>query len=240
MKTNWQSFALAAALATVACVARADLVTDAAAIGPGANVLSFERGADGLVVNDAAGIDTTIGVSFTTTGGDRFIGSPLGLWSLGDNGFWTTARSFGAVDGGVAADGSVASLVFEFGGLTVQKIGGFLNFDPGFTYGGEGEGFPLPLYIAVFGTDGSLLEGQDVPVFTPADANGVEALDQGAFFGFTRQSADIARFVVSGPYAVVDDLTFTTPVPEPSTYALFATGLLLAGVAVRRQARRRG
>ncbi len=239
MNSNWKSLALAVVLAAGSSAASADLISDAADVGPGANVLSFERGVDGMVVNDAGGADTAIVVNFTTTGGDRYIGTPFGLWPLGSNGFWTTARTFGAVDGGVATDGSVASMVFDFGGLTVQRIGGFLNFDPDFLYGDASAAFPLPLYIAAYGADGSLLEGQDLPVFTPADENGVEALDQGAFFGFSRQSADIAKFVISGPYAVVDDLTFTTPVPEPSTYALFATGLLLAGAAARRRARTR-
>lgn len=234
MNTIWKCFVLGALLAAGTSPARAVLITDPADVGPGANVLSFERGSDGLTVNDSAGVDTAIVVRFSATGGDRIIGAPapLGLWSLGSNGFWTTARTFGAVDGGVDASDNVAFMTFDFNGLTVQKVGGFLNFDPDFTFGG---GSPLPLYIAAYGLDGTLLEDQDLPIYTPADANGVEALDQGAFFGFSRQSADIARFVVMGPYAAVDDLTFTTPVPEPSPWALLAAGLLALGAVARQR-----
>jgi hypothetical protein len=232
MNTYGKCLVLGALLCAGASAARADLITDALGVGPGANVLSFERGNDGMTVNDSNGIDTAIVVNFTTANGDRVIGAPLGLWDLGGNGFWSTALTFGAVDGGVDLNGNTALMSFDFNGLTVQKIGGFLNFNPDFTYGG---GLPLPLFIAAYALDGTLLEGQDLPISTPPDGNNVEALNQGAFYGFSRQDADIAKFVVMGPYAAVDNLTFTTPVPEPSTWALLVAGLLAVGAVARRR-----
>ncbi|MCA3132709.1 MAG: PEP-CTERM sorting domain-containing protein [Rhodocyclaceae bacterium] len=234
MNTDWKCLVLGALLFAGAASARADLITDPLGVGPGANVLSFERGLDGMTVNDSAGLDTAIVVNFTAANGERVIGAPapLGLWSLGNNGFWNTALTFGAVDGGVDVNDNVALMSFDFNGAAVQKVGGFLNFDPGFTYGG---GLPLPLYIAAYGLDGTLLEDQELPISTPPDSNNVEALNQGAFYGFSRQNADIAKFVVIGPYAAVDDLTFTTPVPEPSTWALMVAGLLMAASAARRR-----
>lgn len=172
------------------------------------------------------------GVVFSTTGGPGSIGgAPLGAWVLGSNGVWSGSKTFAAVDGDFDAGGGVASMVFDFGPLRVQGIGGLMNFDPDFTYG-DPLSLPLPLYIAAYSGTGTLLEDYDVPVFTPNGFN------EGVFYGIRRDAPDIARFVISGPYAVVDDLTFTTPVPEPSTYSLLLAGLGLLGLAARR--RRRG
>ena len=125
-------------------------------------------------------------------------------------------------------DGRIGTLVFDFGGQTVSQVGAVLNFDPDFTYG---FGLPLPLYIAAYGLDGTLLDSYELPVFTPG------AVDEGAFYGIRLATASIARFEVSGPYAVVDDLSFSQPVTEPGTWALMAAGLAALAVAQRRQRR---
>jgi hypothetical protein len=46
------------------------------------------------------------------------------------------------VDGDFALDGSVATMMFDFAGLKVRKVGGLMNYDLTYTYGG---GLPLIL-----------------------------------------------------------------------------------------------
>lgn len=236
MNRGWKTWVLAAAAALGSQQALADLLTDPAQIESPV-VINFDAGIDGA---GNVGMGTGYTVKFSTSGGQGYVGGPpFGLWALGDNGFWTSAKTFAGVDGGVADDGSVAAMVFDFAGLTVRKVGGVLNFDPGLTYGG---GLPLPMYIAAYDLAGNLLTPDadyEVPVFTPPAVGETEALDQGVFFGISRPSADIARFVIVGPYAVVDDLAFTTPVPEPGTYALLFGGLALVAMTARRSHRRR-
>lgn len=184
----------------------------------------FDTSTERVQIGSAFGFD--VGVS--SLNGPQFFGPPYGAWSLGDNGEWNSARTFVGVDGGYDDNtGAVGSLVFDFGGQTVSEVGAVINFDPGFTYGG---GFPLPLYIAAYDTQGALLESWELPLFTPG------AVNEGVYYGFKLEHATIARFEVSGPYAVVDNLSFSQPVPEPSTWALLVAGLGAVGWAARRRA----
>jgi hypothetical protein len=154
--------------------------------------------------------------------------APLGAWSLGDNGFWSLGKAFAGVDGDFSQGGAPAAMVFDLGGLLVRGIGGVMNFDPGFTYGAP-FAFPLPLYIAAFDSSGNLLEDYELSLIdTPG------AFNQGVFYGIGRQQADIARFVVSGPYAVVDDLQIAA-IPLPPGAWLMAGGLLALGLQARRR-----
>jgi hypothetical protein len=169
---------------------------------------------------------------FSTSGAPGSLGlPPFTNWELRDNGTWGTGRSFAGVDGDFEQDGSVASMTFDFGQTSMFKVGGFLNFDPGYSYGDEFLSLPLPLNIAAYASDGTFLEDHELPIFT-----GPDSLDDGAFYGIYRAQGDIARFVVTGPYAVIDNLTLA-PVPEPSTYAMLIAGLGLIGLFARRARR---
>lgn len=189
--------------------------------------------------DDPAGSDLTNpvdlgnGVTFSTTGGPGSIGeAPLGAWSLGSNGFWAGSKTFAGVDGDFDDTGEVASMIFDFGSSPVSGVGGFMNFDPDFTYG-DPLSLPLPLYIAAYDEQGNLIEGHELPIVT------TDGFNDGAFYGIATGSADIALFVISGPYAVVDDLMATAEtleVSEPSTPALLLACIGLAGLLARRRA----
>jgi hypothetical protein len=81
--------------------------------------------------------------------------------------------------------------------------------------------------------NGAVLEDDEFDLPLIATPDGV---NEGAFYGIGRETAEIAKFMIQGPYAVVDD-SFTTPVPEPSTYAMPLGILGLLGFMARRGAR---
>lgn len=171
------------------------------------------------------------GVTLSTVGGPVSVGvaPDPGAWSLGENGFWAgLSKTFAGVDGDFdPVTGDVAALVFDFGDLRVRAVGGIMNFDPSYTYG---PGLPLLLYIAAYDALGSLIEDWELPAI-----NTPNQLNAGAFYGISSpDSRDIARLVISGPFAVVDDLRIAA-VPEPSTYALMAAGFFAAGFMRWRQ-----
>lgn len=229
-----------AAFATVVTgSAQAALVGSFAELSAGALVQQFDDTAaystGGPRVQIGASLGTDVGVS--ASNGTLYFGAPFGAWSLGDNGEWTGAAFVGIDGAGNPDQGVFPTLRFDFGGNRTSEVGALMNFDPGFQYGG----LPLPLYIAAYDANGTLIEDYEVPVFTPADGFGNPAINQGAFYGIKLATASIASFEVSGPYAVVDNFAFLTPVPEPSTYALLLLGLGVTGFAVqrRRQAQRR-
>lgn len=218
---------LAAVALAAAASAHAELITSPAEMGSGLLVQTFDEVFDTSTPRVQIGASVGADVGVSAANGPLIFGAPFGAWSLGDNGEWTSAQSFVGVDGGLDDAGHIGTLVFDFGGKTVSQVGALLNFDPGYTYG---FGLPLPLYIAAYGVDGTLLDSYELPVSTPG------AVGEGAFFGIRLASAQIARFEVSGPYAVVDDLSFTAPVPEPSSWALMAAGLAAVAVMRRRRA----
>lgn len=184
---------------------------------------SYDTLATRVQIGSALGVD----LGLSTAGGQLYFGAPYGAWSLGGNGEWTSAKTFAGVDGAYQdeAGGIAASMFFDFGNTTVQSVGAVLNYDDSFSY----FGMPLQLYMAAYDSQGSLIEDAWFPVSTPG------AMDEGTFFGLTSDSANIARVEFSAPYAVIDDFTFSAPVPEPETYAMFLAGLGLLGAAARKR-----
>ena len=55
------------------------------------------------------------------------------------------------------------------------------------------------------------------------------------FFGITRSTADIRSLSLSGQGLAADDVTFTSPIPEPEVYAMLLSGLSLMGWMARRR-----
>jgi hypothetical protein len=220
--------ALACALSLPA--AHAELVQDPAALGS-----ALVAGFDELIVPPGqpngpvdVGAGTGYRVFATSAGGSLSLGeAPAGVWGLGSNGMWTLGQTFAGVDGGVDETSGAASLTFDFGGLSVRGVGGFLNYDPDFVR----FGIPETVSISAYDHAGTELDSWFLPIDTAEDS-----INDGTFFGILLDAHVIARFTVYGPYAVIDDLTFSQPVPEPTTYVLLLTSL---GIGAALLARRR-
>ncbi len=138
--------------------------------------------------------------------------------TLGANGDWGAGKLFAAV-----GDESVfvGSLSFAFNPAALpNKAGAFIN---AYTESG-----PASITIEAFDIGGGLIDSQQVSVTTPGGFNA------GAFYGIESASFNIATLRFTGDSVVLDDLAFA-PIPEPSTYALMAAGLLALGAIARRR-----
>jgi len=183
---------------------------------------SYDTSGSRVQIGNSLGVD----LGLSSAGGPSIFSAPA--WTLSGNGEWSLGKTFVGVDGAFQdeASGIAASLFFDFGAKTVQSVGAFLNYDPSFTYG---LGFPLPLYIAAYDALGALIEDAWINIDTP------NALNDGLFFGLDVGSAIISKFEISAPYAVVDDFTFSNPVPEPESLALLLAGLGILGAVSRKR-----
>lgn len=238
----WAAAIAAAAFAAPA--AHAELVFGGSDLGTGvlvqamdvADAAAFDTSAARVQIGGSLGVD--LGVS--ASNGSLSVGSNSGVWGLGANGEWTdttnpdgSPSTFLALDGGAdPASGTYATLSFDFGGKAVSAVGAFLSYDPDFSYLGT----PVQLYIAAYDASDNLIEDYTLPFAAVPDEHGYLQPNQGAFYGIRLDNAAIARFEVSAPYAVVDNFSFTTPVPEPSTWAMLFGGALLTGWLARRKA----
>jgi hypothetical protein len=231
MKSNWKVWVAVLATAFSASAAQAALISSPGQLSP-TFVIGFDTNTgSGITTPTEVGGGTGYSVSFTPAGGPGSVGlAPSGTWLLepaigAGNGTWGDGKTFAGVDGGV--EPIIASMTFTLNGFTAFAIGGFLNFDPTFTFG---LGSPLPLYIAALDANGDVIEDQELPIFTP------DGFNAGAFYGFRFDDPVIAAFYIEGPYAVIDDLAVQA-VPEPSTYALLAAGLAMLAFMMRRNVR---
>lgn len=173
---------------------------------PDSQIINFEN-FDGFITSGPEIVAP--GVSFTGTSG-----SVLGAFiaDLGANGLWGVGNYF-------AATGISGALNFTFVNGMTAAAGAFLNsFEGG------------PILIRVLGNDQQVIESYTVEVDTPDDS-----FNSGIFFGITRSTADIRSLSFSGQGLVADDVTFTSPVPEPEAYAMLLSGFSLMGwMAYRR------
>ena len=205
----------AAILALAIPAANAALVTDPMDLGVSLITEDFETviGGPGPVVVNA---DVSIaGVGFppaSLTIGDN------GFWALGENGAWSLGKTF------AGHDAAIGGLLISFQGKTVDAVGGFFNHLR--TPDGN------PLQLLALDVDGNPLEGHSVTISTAVDG-----YNEGAFYGIRRSQADIGWLMITAPYAVMDDLAYTAPVPEPTTYAMVFAGLALLTLARQRSKR---
>ncbi len=196
---------LAAAALAFALPAQAELTGNAGDIA-NAETVNFDA-FDGLISEGPEVVAP--GVSFTGTP-DSILGAFIA--DLGNNGLWGAGNSF-------AATGVIGTLHFTFSNGLTSGAGALLN-----SYNGGA------MLITAYGDNNQIIESHIVSIDTLDDS-----LNAGGFFGITRADADIRAIAFTGMGLVADDLTFTTPVPEPETYAMLLAGLGLVGAMARRR-----
>lgn len=121
------------------------------------------------------------------------------------------------------------------GAVFLELFGGTATFTfatPISYFGGFFAGVQLPNFIRF--TDGAGAQVMEIPF--PPNGAGV------AFAGFTSASGGITSVTIDATRDIIsaDDLIFgaaATSVPEPSTWALLATGLVSLGAVARRRSR---
>lgn len=195
----------AALLVAMTLPAQAALITDSQALAAPTAVIDFEN-YNGFIT---AGPEVLApGVTFT---GD--VDAELGAYirDLGSNGVWGVGNLFAA-----AGTDGVLSFTFD----TLQSgIGAFVN-----AWGGSS------FTVTAYGPAHQVLESYSLTFDT-----GIDSYNAGGFVGISRHTADIRSLSFSGNGMVADNLSHTAAVPEPATWALVLTGLLItAGLRKRK------
>jgi hypothetical protein len=169
------------------------------------------------------------GVRASSTNPDNSFFGP-GPYFFGDNGQWDSSMVLAGVD--VDFFGvDLYELTFTFDD-PVAAVGGIMNYSV-FPL----SGFAAPT-IAARGAGGNVLEMHDLSALAPISTPG--GLNEGAFRGILRPSADIFGLSIANSGIAITDLTTGSGViPEPGSLALACFGLAVLAVGKFRSGRLR-
>lgn len=219
--------ALAAALGAGGA-AQAQMITDPGAMTGPVQVITFD-GWDNLITAGPVDVGAEVGASVIFSSAPN---ARLGAdeQSLGFNGLWG-ARTLGPTptgEGNFVASQFVATRG-EFGftfAQAVSSVGAFFN---------QFQSTAATVNRLTFLAYDQF--GNTIDVFTYSIDSDEFGYNEGQFLGFKHDQADIYGFGIADGTFVMDNLTYTAPVPEPGTWALMLAGLGLLGAAARRRAR---
>jgi len=204
-------------LAAGAATAQAAVIVDRADVPATANVLDFES-YDGQIFDattfNSGGLSMTADQQFT-------VGQTIA--DLGENGIWGAGNHFLSFDyvGGMTLD-------ISFNGQTTK---GFAFDYSIYEQDLDGSAFLTARY---YDLNNNLLKTTKF-IYSPF---GADTYDQFQSFGYVSDTANIAHVTITGDGVVLDNLTYTQPVPEPESYAMLLAGLGMLGAVARRRTKR--
>lgn len=149
------------------------------------------------------------GISWTSGSTNSVFGFDSG-YGFASNGFWGSLVMAGTND-------ATSAMNFNFT-TPVTAVGGFVNYSP--DYGSA--------VMSVYDVSDTLIESFVLNFLIPYGA------DTGLFYGFS-EATPIARFELSGAYVGITDLTISSAVPEPSTWAMMLIGFAGLGFLAQRK-----
>lgn len=200
------------------------MITNAASILGSAAVITF-NGWDNLLTTGPINIGAEVGANVLLSSAPN---ARLGAseQDLGNNGLWGARfEETPTGDGNFLASAFIATrgefgFTFDTG---VSAVGGYFNQF-------QGTGVGNTLTFLAYDRDGNVID-----LFTYRVDTDAFGYNEGQFLGFQHASADIYGFGIADGTFVVDNLTYTAPVPEPGTIALMLAGLGAVGFSVRRR-----
>ncbi|MDP3538855.1 MAG: PEP-CTERM sorting domain-containing protein [Azonexus sp.] len=204
-------------LAASAATAQAAVIVDRANVPANATVLDFES-FDGMVIGSGS-----LNYNGLLISGNQQFTAGQNIADLGENGVWGAGNHFLSFDhlGSMTLD-------ISFNGQTTK---GFAFDYSIYEEDLDGSAFLTARY---FDLSNNLIKSTKF-IYSPF---GATTYDQFQSFGFVSNTANIARVSIVGDGVVLDNLTYTQPVPEPESYAMLLAGLGLMGLVARRRSKR--